>query len=109
MAGKANGDSVMHEIKAKGILSAQNGMNLYRGCTHGCIYCDARSTCYQMDHAFEDIEVKINAPELLEQALRKKRSRCMIGTGAMSDPYLHLERELQLTRRCLDDTNFAFY
>ena len=66
MAGKANGDSVMHEIKAKGILSAQNGMNIYRGCTHGCIYCDARSTCYQMDHAFEDIEVKINAPELLE-------------------------------------------
>ena len=47
------------------------------------------------DHAFEDIEVKINAPELLEQALRKKRKKCMIGTGAMSDPYLHLERELQ--------------
>ena len=92
----------MHEVKAKGILFAQNGMNLYRGCTHGCIYCDARSTCYQMDHAFEDIEVKINAPELLEQALRKKRKKCMIGTGAMSDPYLHLEKELQLTRRCLE-------
>ncbi len=41
----------MHEVRAKGILSAQNGMNLYRGCTHGCIYCDARSACYQMDHA----------------------------------------------------------
>ena len=92
----------MHEIRAKGILSAQNGMNLYRGCTHGCIYCDARSTCYQMDHAFEDIAVKVNAPELLEQALRRKRSRCMIGTGAMSDPYLPLERELRLTRRCLE-------
>ncbi len=92
----------MHEIRAKGILSVQNGMNLYRGCTHGCIYCDARSTCYQMDHAFEDIAVKVNAPELLEQALRRKRSRCMIGTGAMSDPYLPLERELRLTRRCLE-------
>ena len=92
----------MHNVEAKGILSAQNGMNIYRGCTHGCIYCDARSTCYQMDHAFEDIEVKINAPELLEQALRKKRNRCMIGTGAMSDPYLHLEKDLQLTRRCLE-------
>ena len=92
----------MHEIREKGILSAQNGMNLYRGCTHGCIYCDARSTCYQMDHAFEDIAVKVNAPELLEQALRRKRSRCMIGTGAMSDPYLPLERELRLTRRCLE-------
>mgnify|MGYP003517765627 FL=1 len=92
----------MHEVKAKGILSAQNGMNIYRGCTHGCIYCDARSTCYQMKHAFEDIEVKINAPELLEQALRRKRKKCMIGTGAMSDPYLHLEKKLQLTRRCLE-------
>ena len=92
----------MHEVMVKGILSAQNGMNIYRGCTHGCIYCDARSTCYQMNHAFEDIEVKVNAPELLEQALRKKRKKCMIGTGAMSDPYLHLEKELQLTRRCLE-------
>ena len=87
---------------AKGLLSAQNGMNIYRGCTHGCIYCDARSTCYQMNHAFEDIEVKINAPQLLEQALRRKRKKCMIGTGAMSDPYLHLERELRLTRQCLE-------
>ena len=92
----------MHEVQAKGILSAQNGMNIYRGCSHGCIYCDARSACYQMDHPFEDIEVKINAPELLEQALRKKRKRCMIGTGAMSDPYLHLEKDLRLTRRCLE-------
>ena len=55
----------MHEIKAKSILSAQNGINVYRGCTHGCIYCDSRSTCYQMDHAFEDVAVKANAPELL--------------------------------------------
>ncbi len=92
----------MHEIRAKGILSAQNGMNIYRGCTHGCIYCDARSACYQMNHAFEDIAVKINAPELLEQALRKKRKKCMIGTGAMSDPYVHAERDLRLTRKCLE-------
>ncbi len=92
----------MHEIKAKGILSAQNGMNIYRGCTHGCIYCDARSTCYQMDHVFEDIAVKINAPELLEQALRRKRKKCMIGTGAMSDPYVHVEKDLRLTRKCLE-------
>lgn len=92
----------MHEKRVKGILSPENGMNLYRGCTHGCIYCDARSTCYQMDHAFEDIEVKVNAPELLEQTLRQKRKKCMIGTGAMCDPYLHLERKLKLTRRCLE-------
>lgn len=92
----------MNEVMAKGILSAKNGMNIYRGCQHGCIYCDARSDCYQMKHAFEDIEVKANAPQLLEQALRSKRKKCMIGTGAMSDPYMPLEKELQLTRQCLE-------
>ena len=92
----------MHEVLAKGILSPKNGMNIYRGCTHGCIYCDSRSKCYGMEHAFEDIEVKINAPQLLEQALRRKKNRCMIGTGAMCDPYLHAEEELRLTRRCLE-------
>lgn len=92
----------MHEVEAKHILSAQNGMNIYRGCSHGCIYCDARSTCYQMNHAFEDIEVKKNAPELLESALRSKRKKCVIGTGAMCDPYLHIEKKLRLTRRCLE-------
>ncbi len=92
----------MHFVDAKGILSAHNGMNLYRGCSHGCIYCDARSKCYGFTHAFEDIEVKQNAPELLEKALRSKRKKCMIGTGAMSDPYMHCEERLQLTRRCLE-------
>lgn len=92
----------MHFVEVKGILSAKNGMNLYRGCTHGCIYCDSRSKCYQMNHDFEDVEVKINAPELLEQALRKKRKKCMIGTGAMTDPYIHLEEELKLTRKSLE-------
>ena len=91
----------MHFTDAKTLLSAQNGMNLYRGCTHGCIYCDARSACYRMEHAFEDVEVKRNAQALLEAALRKKRARCMIGTGAMCDPYLPEERTLGLTRRCL--------
>ena len=91
----------MHFVKAKGILSAQNGMNLYRGCTHGCIYCDSRSACYQFTHDFEDIEVKENAPELLRDALLRKRRKCMIGTGSMCDPYIPLETELQLTRRVL--------
>ncbi|MBE5777915.1 MAG: radical SAM protein [Clostridiales bacterium] len=91
----------MHFVKAKGILSATNGMNLYRGCTHGCIYCDSRSVCYQMQHDFEDVEVKENAPELLMEALRRKRQKCIIGTGSMSDPYIPQEEELQLTRRAL--------
>lgn len=92
----------MHEKKVKSILSPQNGMNLYRGCLHGCIYCDARSTCYQMQHEFEDIEVKSNAVELLEKTLRAKRKKCMIGTGAMSDPYIPLEKQLCYTRKCLE-------
>ena len=94
----------LFDVEVKSILSATNGMNLYRGCTHGCIYCDARSTCYQIhpDRPFEDIEIKANAPELLEQALRKKQKRCMIGTGSMSDPYLPIEKERRLTRRCLE-------
>jgi DNA repair photolyase len=91
-----------HYADYKTILSPQNGMNLYRGCTHGCIYCDSRSVCYQMTHQFEDIEVKRDAVKILENQLRRKRKRGMIGTGAMSDPYIHLEEELQLTRQCLE-------
>ncbi len=92
----------MHFVEAKGILSSNNGMNIYRGCTHGCIYCDSRSKCYGFTHEFEDIEVKINAPQLLEKALKSKRKKCMIGTGAMCDPYLHIEENLKLTRKCLE-------
>lgn len=92
----------MHYVKAKGILSARNGMNLYRGCSHGCIYCDSRSKCYHMAHDFEDIEIKENAIELLETALRRKRKKCMIGTGAMTDPYIPLEMELKTVRRALE-------
>ena len=95
----------MHFVDAKGILTANNGfhgMNIYRGCSHGCIYCDSRSRCYQFTHAFEDIEVKQNAPDLLEKALTSKRKKSMIGTGAMSDPYMHCEEELRLTRKCLE-------
>ena len=95
----------MHFVEAKGILTGSggfHGMNIYRGCSHGCIYCDSRSKCYQFTHPFEDIEVKQNAPELLEKALRSKRRKCMIGTGSMSDPYMHCEEDLRLTQRCLE-------
>ena len=91
----------MHFVDAKSILSSLNGMNIYRGCTHGCIYCDSRSDCYHTPKPFEDIEVKQNAPELLEKALLKKRKKCMIGTGAMCDPYMPCENSLKLTRKCL--------
>ena len=91
----------MHYVKAKGILSPKNGMNLNRGCSHGCIYCDSRSRCYHMEHAFEDIEVKENAIDLLEYSLRHKRRKCMIGTGSMTDPYIPLELELEHVRKAL--------
>ena len=98
-------NEAMHFVDAKGILTGSGGhcgMNIYRGCSHGCVYCDSRSRCYQFTHPFDDIEVKRNAPELLEKALRSKRKKCMIGTGSMSDPYMHCEEKLGLTRKCLE-------
>ena len=95
----------MHYVDAKGLLTGSGswyGMNIYRGCSHGCIYCDSRSKCYQFTHPFEDIEVKRNATELLEKSLRSKRHKAMIGKGSMSDPYMHCEEQLGLTRRCLE-------
>lgn len=92
----------MHFVQAKGILSSKNGMNLYRGCTHGCIYCDSRSECYQIKHMFEDIEIKENAIELLESTLRRKRNKCMIGTGSMTDPYMPLEEKIGMTRKAIE-------
>ena len=92
----------MHYIETKSILSPKNGMNLYRGCQHGCIYCDSRSLCYHMNHRFEDVAVKKNGAQLLELALKRKRRPCMIATGSMSDPYTPIEAELGLTRRALE-------
>ena len=91
----------MHYVNSKSILSSKNGMNLYRGCTHGCIYCDSRSAVYNMDHEFEDVEVKENSLELLKKELIK-RPRAMIGTGAMTDPYIPLEKELKYVRKSLE-------
>ena len=91
----------MHFVKAKGIFTSDYGINLYRGCTHGCIYCDSRSDIYQMNHEFEDIEVKENALELLKKSLKNKRQKVMIGTGSMADPYMPIEKRLEYTRSAL--------
>lgn len=93
----------MHYQAYKRILSPSGGMNIYRGCNHGCIYCDSRSACYGMLHDFEDIEVKTDAPTMLREELKAKRKKGMIGTGAMSDPYIPLEAELGYTRKCLQE------
>ena len=95
----------MHFKTVKGILSPKNSMNIYRGCLHGCIYCDSRSKCYQMNHDFEDIEVKENAIDLLEQKLKTKRKKVMIATGSMSDPYMQIESKLNLTKEALEIIN----
>ena len=91
----------MHYADYRTIISPQGGMNIYRGCTHGCIYCDSRSVCYQIKHDFEDIEIKRDAVRILEGQLKRKRNPCMISTGSMCDPYIHLDEELQITRECL--------
>ena len=92
----------MHYKEVKAVLSPQSGMNIYRGCLHGCIYCDSRSKCYRMEHDFEDVEIKTRADDILEHTLKRKRNKTMIMTGSMSDPYIPVEQELQLTRRCID-------
>ena len=100
----------MHYVKSKSILSQNNGMNLYRGCSHGCIYCDSRSDVYGMGHEFEDIEVKENSLELLKKEL-KRRPKAMIGTGSMTDPYIPLENHLKYVRKTLElihDYGFGF-
>lgn len=76
-------------------------MNIYRGCPHGCIYCDSRSVCYQIDR-FDTVRPKENAIALLESELRGKRSPGVITMGSMSDPYNPLERELLLTHQALE-------
>lgn len=95
----------MHYKEYKTILSSKNGINIYRGCNHGCIYCDSRSRCYNMDHEFTDIEVKKDAPRMLEDILKHKRKKCMISTGAMSDPYNDVEEKILYTRECLKVIN----
>ena len=95
----------MHYDRVNSILSKNNGMNLFRGCSHGCIYCDSRSDVYSMDHDFEDVLVKENAIDLFKSALRRKKEKCMIATGSMSDPYIPIEEDLCMTRTVLDLIN----
>lgn len=102
---------MIKEIQAKRILNRSKhpsgwfgvvyGMNVYRGCQHNCIYCDSRSECYRIDN-FDDIIIKVNAPELLDKELRNKRKRWTVGTGAMSDPYMPIEKDYELTKQCLE-------
>lgn len=75
-------------------------MNIYRGCSHGCIYCDSRSDCYQIED-FDTVRCKENALQLIERELSKKRTKGVIATGAMSDPYNPFEKQHKITRNAL--------
>ncbi|MDF2922356.1 MAG: radical protein [Paenibacillaceae bacterium] len=92
-------------------FNVEYNMNMYRGCSHGCIYCDSRSECYRIDD-FEDITVKSNAPQLLRRELARLKRKALIGTGAMSDPYIPAERGLKLTGQLLEvllEANFPVH
>lgn len=100
----------MEYIPAKQILSRNRStawfgtdytMNLYRGCCHGCIYCDSRSACYGIED-FGRVRAKENALALLRDELRRKVRPGIVGMGSMSDPYNPFEGELQLTRHALE-------
>ena len=85
-------------------FGAEYNMNIYRGCTHGCIYCDSRSECYR-DPDFDKLKVKEDALRIIRDELRRKIKTGVIGTGAMSDPYNPLEKELNMTRNALELIN----
>lgn len=101
---------MMEFVPAKSIISSYKpnnnwfgndyNMNIYKGCSHGCIYCDSRSECYHVDN-FDQVRAKENALEIIEKELKSKRRKGVIGTGAMSDPYNPFEKEYQLTREAL--------
>ena len=104
---------MIKSISAKTILSGYNqsgwfcsnyNMNLYRGCVHGCIYCDSRSNCYNIEN-FDEVSYKENAINILQNELRSKKKKGVIMTGAMSDPYNPFEKELNLTRKSLELIN----
>jgi DNA repair photolyase len=101
----------MNFIPAKTILSGYTtgeawfghnyNMNIYKGCCHGCIYCDSRSECYRVDD-FDEVRAKKNALTLLARELQSKKRIGIVGTGAMSDPYNPWEKEYRLTRGALE-------
>ena len=102
---------MIREIQAKTLLSPvkqpdpwfglRYTMNLYRGCQHQCIYCDSRSECYRIED-FNQVLVKVNAIQLLEKELARKRIIGTIGTGSMNDCYMPIEKSIQLTRRAME-------
>ena len=100
------GEKKMKYIPAKTIVTKMKSpsswfgidynMNIYKGCCHGCIYCDSRSDCYRIEN-FDQVRAKENALQIIRDELRRKNKRGVVGTGSMSDPYNPFEKELNLT------------
>ncbi|MDF2886569.1 MAG: Radical domain protein [Lacrimispora sp.] len=93
--------TIVTKTKNSSWFGIDYNMNIYRGCSHGCIYCDSRSDCYGIDH-FDTVRVKEDAMRIIRDDLRRKVKTGVVGTGAMSDPYNPLEKELELTRHALE-------
>lgn len=87
-------------IDANSIIQGNNNFNLTKGCIHGCIYCDSRSTCYQ-NGLFDQIKIKSDAIKIMNKELSKKRKKAILTTGAMNDPYISIPESLELTRNAL--------
>lgn len=92
--------SILQKNKSGAWFGNDYNMNLYKGCCHGCIYCDSRSGCYNIDN-FDEVRAKENALEILRDEL-KRRTPGIIGTGSMSDPYNPFEKTEQLSRRAAE-------
>lgn len=93
--------TIVTRTKSSEWFGTDYNMNLYRGCCHGCIYCDSRSDCYRIDH-FDQVRIKENALQIVRDDLRRKVKPGVVGTGSMSDPYNPYERELEATRHALE-------
>lgn len=91
-------------VKENSWFGINYNMNIYKGCCHGCIYCDSRSECYGIEN-FDKVRVKENAIHIIRQELKGKRRTGVVGTGAMSDPYNPFEKDLMLTRNALEQIN----
>ncbi len=92
--------TLVTSTKSREWFGTEYNMNIYKGCCHGCIYCDSRSDCYRVTD-FQRVRVKENCLEIIRNDLRRKVKRGVVATGAMSDPYNPFEKELQLTRKAL--------
>ncbi len=96
--------NIVNRTKNTAWFGCEYNMNIYKGCSGGCIYCDSRSECYRVEN-FDKVKVKENALEIIRNDLRRKVRKGMVSMGSMSDPYNTFEKDLCLTRNSLELLN----